>query len=164
MFDIISYSSIYLMLLLFPAMWTTFENVLWCISKECIFFFEVKGSFLYKLSPFGLECHSVTQYPCQFFGSSIHCWQWGVKILYYKCVAVYIFCEVPFDFLMYLCVSTLDAYMFTMVISPNGCFLWILWSVLLCLLQWPLVWSLFSLISIATLALLSCPIAWNICF
>ena len=44
--------------------------------------------YIYQLNPFDLVCRSMLQYSCWFFGKSIHCWLWAVKIPYDDCIAV----------------------------------------------------------------------------
>ena len=80
------------------------------------------------------------------FGRSIHCWQWGVKICYYNCVAVNIFLEVLQDFPCIYGGSYVGCIYLQCLCLLDGFFPRVLWSDLLALFLWHFFWSLFCLI------------------
>ena len=87
-----------LRLVLCPITWSIFENVPCAFKRMCILLLWDQRFCIYQLSPFDLVHNSVPQGPCWSSGRSVHCWQWGVNISCYKCVAVNIFLEVLQDF------------------------------------------------------------------
>ena len=136
------------------------------LKKMCILLLlDERGLYMYHLCPFDLGHCSMPQYLCWYFVLKIYLWQWGVKILYYNCVAVnilksskiffyvfgcsYVRCIFIYNFYVFLLDSSFEYYEVTFWVSFYGPF----WS-LFCVI-WVLLPQLFFF---------PCPFAWNICF
>ena len=108
-------------------------------------------------------CHNVLV--DSLFGRSLHYWQWGVKILHYKCVTIYIFFEVLQDFpYIFGCsyvgyIYVYNVYVFLINSSLQYYDVSFFVSFYSLVLK-----SILSDISIATLPLFSYPLGWNIFF
>ena len=89
------------------------------LKRMCILLLWDEKFYIYLLSPFDLRHCLMPQYPC-YFGRSVQFWQWGIKIPYYNCIAVYIFPEVLQDFPYILwcscvgCIQFYNVYVFLM--------------------------------------------------
>ena len=147
-------------------MWSIFENVP-CAFESNAYFASLRWKFLcisvkYIWSWALPQCHNFLA--DILLGRSVHCWQSGVKIPYFNCVAVCIFLQVLRDFYyIFWCFYVRCMYVSNVYVLV-GFFPWVLWSILLSLFLWPSFEVSFVWYKYCCPSFFPCPLAWNFFF